>query len=90
MKEEDVKGVIESIDMDDPEHLIFDSLKPEQVYELALKAERSARSFYQQAAAATEDKELTAFYLELGNMEKDHEEWLEKRLKELGPSEKAE
>ena len=80
LEETEVEGVIESVDMDDAEHLIFDSLKPKRVYELALLAERGARDFYRRAAAASKDAELVALYGELAEMERDHEAWLENRL----------
>lgn len=82
VEETDVEGVIESTDMDDAEHLIFDSLKPRRVYELALAAERGARDFYRRAAAASKDVELIALCRELADMERDHEAWLEGRLKQ--------
>lgn len=82
VEEAEVEGVIESVDMDDPEHLIFDSMKPKRVYELALMAERGARDFYRRAAAASQDAELVALYSELAEMERDHEAWLESRLKQ--------
>ena len=38
LQEADVAGVIESFDLDDGEHLIFDSLQPAHAYELVLRA----------------------------------------------------
>ena len=81
VEEADVRGIIESVDMDDAEHLIFGSLEPAKVYELALRAEREALNFYRQAAAASKDAELAALYRELADMEKGHEGWLEERMK---------
>ena len=75
-----VEGVIESVDLDDAEHLIFNSLKPRQVYEIALKAELGAQAFYRRVAGAAEDEELAALYLELADMEDDHAQWLKDKL----------
>ena len=82
VREADVNGIVESVDMEDAEHLIFDTLKPVQVYDLALRAERGARDFYRQATAAAKDAELAALYQELADMEKDHQAWLEERMKD--------
>jgi rubrerythrin len=80
--EQDVEGVIESPDMDDPEHLIFGSLELTRVYEIALKAERQALAFYRRAAAAAAEPELRLLYEELASMEDGHQSWLEEKLKE--------
>lgn len=72
IEEADVDGVIESFDLDDGEHLIFDSLPPERAYELVLRAEQAAEKFYQRAAAQSKDAELRALYEELARMEGDH------------------
>lgn len=77
----DVEGVVESMDLDDPEHLIFDSLDPERVFHLALEAERRAQSFYQSAAESTRDEELRELLEELARMEEGHARWLEERVK---------
>ena len=79
----DVDLVIESMDLDDSEHLIFDSLKPRQVYELALKCEMGAKKFYLQAAATTKDEELKKVFHDLSEAEGDHADWLCKRLEEM-------
>ncbi len=84
VEEAHVEGVIESVDLDDAEHLIFDSLQPARVYELALRAEREARAFYRRAAGASTDEELSTLYQELAEMETDHESWLEKKLRVHG------
>jgi rubrerythrin len=80
VREVDVKGVIESVDMDESEHLIFDSLQPRRVYELAHAAEVGALSFYRDAAKLSGDPELAALYRELAEEEEGHASWLEKKL----------
>lgn len=72
VEEADVTGVIESFDLDDGEHLIFDSLPPARAYELVFVAEQAAERFYRRAAAQSNDAELRALYEELARMEGDH------------------
>ncbi len=81
--EMEVEGVVESVDMEDPECLIFASLEPDRVYELALKAEVGAQEFYRKAADATSDDELALLYRELEGMEDEHRTWLEERIRSL-------
>lgn len=83
IKEVEVEGVIESMDLDEGEHLIFDSLKPRRVYELALRAERGAQNYYRRALAKASDRELADLYRELAEMEEDHAGWLESKLAEI-------
>lgn len=78
--EADVDAVIESPDLDDAEHQIFDSLKPVRVYELALQAERAAQTFYLRAAAACQDSYLAGFYKDFAQMEGDHVAWFEQKI----------
>jgi erythrin-vacuolar iron transport family protein len=78
--EADVRGVIEAVDVDDAEVLIFDSLEPRRVYELALQAELGAQEFYRRAAATTKDALLRPLFEDLAGMEDAHRSWLEERL----------
>jgi rubrerythrin len=84
VKESEVQGVIESPDLDDPEALIFDSVPPEHVYHLALKAEQGARAFYRKAASATADAGLASLFWALASLENDHVAWLEEKIKAPG------
>lgn len=84
VEESDVEGVIESPDLDDSEALIFDSVPPEHVYHLALKAEQGARAFYRQAASATPDSGLASLFWALAGLEDEHVAWLEEKLKAPG------
>lgn len=84
VKESDVREIIESPDLDDPEALIFDSVSSEHVYHLALKAEQDARAFYRKAAAATADGGLASLFWALASLEDEHVAWLEKKIKGPG------
>lgn len=83
IKETDVTDVVESIELDDGEHQIFDSLNPRRVYELTLAAEQYAHNFYKKALERTEDDELKELYRELAELEAGHEDWVEERLARL-------
>ncbi len=84
MEESDVQGVIESPDLDDAEALIFDSIPPEHVYHLALKAEQGARAFYRMAASITADSGLASLFWALAGQEEEHVAWLEEKIKAPG------
>lgn len=79
VEEADVGAVIESPDLDDAEHQIFDSLTPARVFELALRAELMARRFYLRAAAACQNPNLAQLYKDLAQMEGDHIAWIEQK-----------
>lgn len=82
--EEEVRGVIEAHDLDDAEHLVFDSLTMRRVLEAILVVERQAQAFYQRAAESTVEPELRALYQELAGFEDLHVQQVEKRLEEIG------
>lgn len=77
----DIEEVVEAYDFDDSEHLIFDSLKAKQVYQLAYEAENRAKSFYEKAAKTVKDKELADLFKKLVSFESDHAAWLEDKRK---------
>ena len=77
----DVEEVVEAIDFDDSEHLIFDSLKAKQVYQLAYEAEKRAKAFYEKAMKSVKNKEMAVLFKELAAMEGDHAKWLENKIK---------
>jgi rubrerythrin len=83
LEEAEVAGVIESTDLDDAEHLIFGSLEPVRVYELALRAEQGARAFYERALSAAPDGTLASLYRELAEAEEGHEAWIEEKLQSM-------
>lgn len=77
----DIPGVVEAVDLDESEHLIFDSLKPRRVYELALRAELGAQDFYRKAVEKAGDPALATLYRELAAMESGHVSFLEEKLR---------
>ena len=81
--EKDIGGIIESFDIDDAEHLIFDSLKARHVLELAYNTEIAARQFYEDVAEETKNQELESVYSKLALMENDHATWIKQRLDEM-------
>jgi len=81
LEQVDISGIVEAVDLDDGEHLIFDTLKPRRVYELALRAEREAQEFYRKATAKAGDAMLAALYRELAEMETGHASFLEDKLR---------
>lgn len=80
MTPHDVEEVIEAIDLDDSEFLIFDSLKARQVYQLAWETEKKAREFYEKASKTVKDHVLKNLFKELAEMEKEHAGWLDQKL----------
>jgi rubrerythrin len=81
LEQVDISDVVEAVDLDDGEPLIFDTLKPRHVYELALKAELGAQDFYRKAIAKAGDPALAALYRELAEMETGHASFLEEKLR---------
>ncbi len=49
-------------------------------FQVALAAENNARNFYAELAGVTVDFQLRTLYRELAEYEKDHVEFLEKRI----------
>lgn len=80
---EEVQEVIEAHDLDDAEHMVFDSLTLSRALEGVLAAERQAQAFYQQAAQSTAEPDLRALYQELAGFENHHVQMIEKRLEEI-------
>jgi rubrerythrin len=81
LEQVDISDVVEAVDLDEGEHLIFDTLKPRRVYELALKAELGAQDFYRRAIAKAGDATLEALYRQLAEMETGHASFLEEKLR---------
>ncbi len=77
----DVEEVVEALDFDDSEHLIFDSLKAKKVFQLAHEAETRAVNFYKRAQKAVKNKDLVALFKKLAAMEGEHASWLEDKIK---------
>ncbi len=76
MDEFEIEGVIEAIDIDQSESLIFDGIDAQEVLRQARLAEQNAQEFYRLAADATDDEELCTLFRELEEMEGEHESGL--------------
>ncbi len=76
----DVEEVVEALDFDDSEHLIFDSLKAKKVYQLVYEAEKRAKNFYDNAARVVKNQELVTLFKELADIEGSHAAWLENKI----------
>ena len=79
-----IEGVVEAVDLDDSEFLIFDSFKAQQVYQACWGAERRARDFYLKAMKSVKDVEMANLFHDLAEMEEEHSDWLEKKLGRKG------
>lgn len=76
IREEDVRQVIEAVDLEDGEHAIFDDLSREKALRLVEISEDAAQKFYRTAAARCSDPGLKALYVDLAAMEESHIESL--------------
>lgn len=79
----DILDVIEVPQLDDPEIFIPGRASREKILEAALATERHARHYYTELAALTLEAPTRGLYQELAGFERDHEEYLEKKLAEL-------
>jgi rubrerythrin len=89
MTETDILEVIEQPQLESAQ--IFDinaeaASAQRRALELALTAENMARAFYTELAQTAEDPDLLSLYTELAAFEKDHVEFLERRLAGQIPS----
>jgi len=85
--EEDLQELIEIPRLEDSD--VFASTKdnnaapaPERALQVALNAERQARTFYASLAENTSDRALKRIYTDLAEFELDHVEFLEKRIEQ--------
>lgn len=76
----DVADVVELPQLQDGEQLIYGGLTPRQALEVGLAAERQAQRYYSELAPLTMDAPLRGLFWELANLERDHEEFLERKL----------
>jgi rubrerythrin len=84
LDEADVDEVVEAVDIDDAEHLIFDSMTRSKVFEAALRAELGAQQFYTALSESVQDEELLALYRRLAAYEQGHLTALENRIHSSG------
>jgi rubrerythrin len=70
--ENDIEDVIEAVDMEHGEHLLFDDVKLQDAMQMVYKAETTARKFYQLAAQSATDKNLKKLYEQLAELENGH------------------
>ena len=84
LDEADVDDVVEAVDIDDAEHLIFNTMTLKNVLEAALRAEQGAQRFYAALSQTVQDEDLLALYRQLGENEQDHVAAVENRIRQLG------
>ena len=82
--EDDVDEVVEAIDVEDAEHLIFNDLTRREVLEAALKAEEGARQFYATLSQGMKDDELRSLCQRLAAYEEGHVAGIKSRLQQSG------
>jgi rubrerythrin len=70
--EEDVRCVVEAVDLAHGEHAIFDDLDAEAALGLARRAEEAAQMLYRRAIDAAPDESLRELYEELADLEAKH------------------
>lgn len=76
----DINDVIEVPELVDGEMFVTGRIPRRRALEVALAAEQHARNYYTQLAALTLDAPLRGLYQELANFERDHVEFLERKL----------
>lgn len=76
VSEFDVPDVVEAVEVEHGEHMLFDDLDPQTALGMVYEAERRAASFYSDAIASTDDKDLQKLFAELRDFEEDHIERL--------------
>lgn len=81
LTQDEVPEVVEAHDLDDAEHLVFDSLSLSRALVIVLAAERQAQDFYRQAAEQAAEPNLQALFRELSGLESNHVQWVEERLR---------
>ncbi len=72
INEYDIKEVVEAIDVNHGEHLIFDDLTLDDAKSMVLEMEKGAYMFYLKAAGAVEDQDVKNLLSELASFEYQH------------------
>ena len=80
--EEHIKDVVEAIDVNHGEHLIFDDLTSEDIKNMVIRMEKSAYLFYLKAAGAADDLDIKNLLSELAGFEYEHIQKVPKILSE--------
>ena len=80
ISEFDVEGVMEILQWEARGERFYEDLNGPKIFRMALESENRARQFYQEAVGLTEDKSVVILFRMLAAMERDHVEWLEKKI----------
>ncbi len=78
----DITDLIEVPQLDDGELFIIGRIRSQKALEVALAAEQQAHSYYSRLSERTEEPHLRALYTEFAQLERDHEEFIEQKLKQ--------
>ena len=70
--EDHIKEVVEAIDVNHGEHLIFDDLTLDDAKRMVIEMEKGAYMFYLRAAGAVEDQDVKNLLSELASLEYQH------------------
>jgi rubrerythrin len=84
INEMDVVGVIEAVEVENGEHMIFDDLTIEDALWIVKQAEKNAEQYYKAASAATDDEMLKSLYDRLADLEATHNAAIERFGKTVG------
>lgn len=70
--EEDVREVIEAVELENGEHILFDDITLDEVYKMVHNAETEAYLFYLKAATVVKDMDVKNLFSDLARMEFKH------------------
>ncbi len=87
--EADVDEVVEAVDVESAEHMVFNDLTRKDVLEAALRAELGARQFYTALSETVKDEDLLALYRRLAAYEEGHVAGIKSRLSHAGSAKGA-
>lgn len=84
-----VQGLEDAVEWAHPGIPVSEDLEEEEVFILALAAEKRASEFYRRAGLATMDKSLFLLFRQLVAMEKGHADWLKEQIQGMGAKNEA-
>jgi rubrerythrin len=84
ISEMDVTEVIEAVEIEHGEHLIFDDLEMVKAIHAVRQAEHQAEEFYRTASAAANDNAFKSLYSKLADLESSHRAALDTLERESG------